>query len=247
MIYNKKSGIFVSDILNHEVGVVHGYSGKIHGDMRRSSLNRKKFISYLGLSKACLLMTDQIHGSSVYIIKKNTPEGFVPRTDALVCRPIEHKAVCLGAFGADCLVLLFLDCEFKTIAIAHAGWRGTLAGISKEVVKTMVSLGSNAKNIRVSIGPHIRSCCYSVPQNRSKYFKNFYFGKKKGVIRRNNSWYVDLGLANLHELLQEGVQKENIDMSFFCTMCQKDKVFSYRGSTTRPVGEMMGVIAYKSG
>ena len=40
----------------------------------------------------------------------------------------------IAAYAADCLLIIFASTETRLVAIAHAGWRGTLGRISEKLV-----------------------------------------------------------------------------------------------------------------
>ena len=53
-------------------------------------------------------------------------------TDGLIT---DQTNVLLASFYADCVPLLFIEPQRKIIAMAHAGWRGTLGQIDANMVK----------------------------------------------------------------------------------------------------------------
>mgnify|MGYP000526744839 CR=1 FL=1 len=81
-------------------------------------------------------------------------------TDALVTNLAN---VPLLLFFADCVPLLFADERQGVCAVAHAGWRGTVAQIGRKTVEAMQqSFGSCPEDIIAAIGPSIGQCCYEV-------------------------------------------------------------------------------------
>ena len=72
-----------------------------------------------------------------------------------------EKGVTIVTYYADCTPLFFVDTENKAIALAHAGWRGTVGRIGEKVVKEMGErYGTKPENITAAIGPAISVCCY---------------------------------------------------------------------------------------
>ena len=74
-----------------------------------------------------------------------------PRADALVTgRP----GLALGVLAADCVPVLAAGGGL--IGAAHAGWRGSLAGVLEALVALMAARGAAPEALRVAIGPHLR-------------------------------------------------------------------------------------------
>lgn len=48
------------------------------------------------------------------------------------------------------------------IGLAHAGWKGTVQEIAKEMIQKWNAEGISSDEIHVAIGPSIGSCCYVV-------------------------------------------------------------------------------------
>jgi copper oxidase (laccase) domain-containing protein len=66
--------------------------------------------------------------------------------------------VALAVLTADCAPVAFASPE-GVIGVAHAGWRGLIAGVVGATVSAMRRLG--ATSIVASIGPCIHSECYA--------------------------------------------------------------------------------------
>jgi copper oxidase (laccase) domain-containing protein len=63
----------------------------------------------------------------------------------------------LAVFGADCALVAFGSPE-GVAGVAHAGWRGVLAGVIEAAVAEMRLLG--ASDVRAWRGACVRPCCY---------------------------------------------------------------------------------------
>ena len=146
--------------------VIHGYSTRMLGDMRRSE-NRASYVQMLGVSPHVLVTAEQVHGN---VVKKAIRASKTPLSlaDGIVLDISDNNSagIALGIVVADCAPLLFFDKKERSIGAAHAGWKGSYKSIATNVVDYMLSLGSNPDDIMVSIGPHIGMCCYSVPKDR---------------------------------------------------------------------------------
>ncbi len=61
--------------------------------------------------------------------------------------------ILLGINTADCAPVLFFDEADGVIGAAHAGWRGALAGVVENTVKTMCEHGAHVGSIHAAVGP----------------------------------------------------------------------------------------------
>lgn len=206
-----------------QVSVTHGYSLRAHGDMRNAK-NRETFARLLGLEDIQLIKPKQVHGNHIAI------EG-----DGLVSN---SSPLCV--LTADCVPLLAVDPRLRVVGVAHAGWRGTLCAIAANLIYEMKRFGSKPSDIRISIGPHIRSCCYDVSKKRLEQFISA-FGKN--VVRSKR--FLDLSLANVRTLIECGVLPEHIEDVSVCTACNHPQYFSYRKDDPSTFGEMIAVVGFQ--
>ena len=159
--------------------------------------------------------------------------------DALVTN---EPDVTLVTHYADCTPLFFADPEKKVIALAHAGWRGTVEKIGEATVDVMVeNYGCDPSDIIAVVGPAIGSCCYVVDTPVFEQFasltelKPAYFTKSLG----HGKYLVDLKETNRRMLLEAGLLSINITISDICTKCNSGLLFSHRASG----GQRGGLVA----
>ena len=240
MLKQKQNGIWQSSLFVEAGRIVHGFSGRKLGDMREQQ-SKAAFCSFLKLKASQLVQPEQIHSSSIGIVKDDT-ESVVAGVDGLVYAGTHLKA--LGVLVADCVPILAIDPQIQAMGVAHAGWKGTLGNIAKHLIDAMRSVGADSKRILVSIGPHIGMCCYNVPKDRADQFAQAFNNDNKVVSFLDGGTYLDLGYANVQQLLEAGIPVDHIDASITCTSCQIHSFYSYRKDTKETFGEMMGVIGY---
>ncbi|NLT95484.1 MAG: peptidoglycan editing factor PgeF [Clostridia bacterium] len=250
-----------------ETGLVkHGFSTRIGGVSQGSfhSLNlgfhtgdswesvkenRKLFVETLEITINNLVAANQVHKDNIYVAGvKDRGKGAlsqdtsIPETDALITRDPE---VALIAFFADCVPIMFLDPVQKVIAIAHAGWKGTVLKIAKKTVEKMAEeFGCQRENILAAIGPSIGPCHYEVDipviakfQENFNRWESFIQLKDKGLKGQLNLWE-----ANRITLLEAGLLYEHITVAEVCTFCNPHLLYSYRydnGNTGRLAGIIM--------
>ncbi len=223
-------------MINHKHEVMYGYSARLHGDMRKKEA-REAFLKHLHIDPKQLVLAQQVHGNDVAVVTEKDAKKEIAYVDGLVTR---SAVVALGMRTADCVPLLFYDVKHHVIGAAHAGWKGTLANIAGRVIDVMKTLGAAPEDTFVSVGPHIGVCCYTVPEERVRMFQKK-FGTNSNVITGEK---VDIGLANMTNLIASGVARKHITMSSKCTSCCVNEFFSYRKDRKQTFGEMMGIIFF---
>lgn len=184
----------------------------------------------LGFDPEKLVLTHQTHTDTVLQVGKEQhgagltlPE--LPECDALITN---EPGTALVIFSADCTPILFHDPVTGAVGAAHAGWRGTAAGIGAKTVEAMCNAyGCKAENIRAAIGPNIGQCCFEthadVPQ---AMVKSLGTEAEKYIRQTGNKYYVNLKKMNALWLERAGVR--NVEISDSCTACNQDLFWSYR-------------------
>ncbi len=101
----------------------------------------------------------QIHSAKVVTVDTAWDDDNRPEADAMVTN---KAGILLGVLGADCAPILFADDQAGVIGVAHAGWRGALAGVTDATLDAMEKLGANRLHIVACIGPCIAQKSYEV-------------------------------------------------------------------------------------
>ena len=161
----KKTEVFQSALLADVAHLVHGYSSRSFGDMQNSEM-RARFAESLGLDSTPLKKPKQVHGNKVAFVHEIDTDSIVADVDGLVSN---GRQLCV--ITADCVPMLAVDPKIRVIGAAHAGWKGTIGGIAKNLIDMMVEKGADTKRIRVSIGPYIGFGCYNVSFDRAQQFR----------------------------------------------------------------------------
>lgn len=216
-----------------------GYTTRHQGDMREKK-NRDGF--FRSIDVAHIVRQQQVHGTEIHEVEDYDLDTDIARVDALFSPGTSRKAYCLTVHVGDCVPLLFFDPKTGSVAAVHAGWKGTSQHIAKKVIRTFINHGSNPRDMYVGIGPAIGACCYAVDEIRASLFSR-QFPHTDGTIvnKSDDSWYIDIGQANLEECLLMGITPEHIDYALLCTHCHRDEFFSFRRKD-EPFGEIMGFI-----
>jgi YfiH family protein len=192
-------------------------------DQEKVDQNRRLVAAHEGYDPDQLQVTRHVHGTKVWRVGEPQPDP--PEFDGLVT---DRVGPVLGAFAADCIPMLFADPVARVIGACHAGWRGTVGGVARNVVTRMVELGAQPGDIRVALGPSIGPCCFEVGPEVVVEFRSV-FGDIAGlVVAGPNKDHLDLRVASRAVLERAGVRGEHIDGRPPCTKCNPDRFFSYR-------------------
>jgi hypothetical protein len=208
-------------------------------DLDKVQQNRRLLAEHVGFDPDALVVTKHVHGTRVWRVGEALPDP--AEFDGLVS---DRPGAVLGAFAADCIPIVFADPEARVCGAAHAGWRGTVAGVGHEVVGRMVELGADPARVRVALGPSIGPCCFEVGAEVVAEFTAALPGVEGLVVPGPNKDHIDLRTAMRSMLEAAGVRPEHIDDTPPCTKCDPERFFSYRRDG-REGGVHMGFIGLR--
>jgi len=191
--------------------------------------NLRRTSRALGMEPDTFVRAWQVHGARVNVAGRADRGGIHPDTDALVTAvPDVPLLMCFG----DCAPVLFFDPVRRAIGIAHAGWRGVVAGSVPVTVQAMTErLGCTPADLWAGVGPTIGPCCYEVgPEVIAAVEAACPPGADivRGVDGRVQ---LDLPAAVGAQLRAAGV--EQIEDAGLCTACHVDEFFSHRAEHGR--------------
>jgi YfiH family protein len=185
--------------------------------------NRRRLADHAGYDPAAVQMARHVHGTDVWTVGQ--PLADDATFDGLVC---DRPGAVLAAFAADCIPILFAEPEARVCGAAHAGWRGTVAGIARNMVAAMQALGARPDRIRVALGPSIGPCCFEVGPEVVAAFSNALGDVPGLVVAGPHKDHIDLRVASRTILERAGVAPDHIDDRPPCTRCEPERFFSYR-------------------
>lgn len=205
------------------------------------AVNRARVAEAMGVAPARLVNLHQVHSPDVVTVTAATDLAAlrVTHADALVTA---EAGVALTVLTADCQPVLLADPAAGVIGAAHAGWKGTLAGVLEATVAAMRDLG--ARDIRAVVGPAISQRAYEVGEEVMDQFlaedpenARFFAGGPNGRP------LFDLPGMGVARLRAAGVEAE---WSRHCTYSDPALFFSYRRATHRgepDYGRLISAIA----
>lgn len=223
--------------------------GGVKDDPVRVRHNRETFLKAIGHRPESTAGVRQVHGNRVIVARRedgNWDEipavAGAAEADGLVTG---ERGLALAVVAADCVPILLWDPVKKVVGAAHAGWRGTVAGIAGEAVRGMVeAFGTRPSDIRVGVGPGIGPCCYEVDTAVVEPLREALPEVAGQALKagRPEHWMLDLSEANRLQLLDMGLQAEHVQVMDLCTSCRTDLLFSQRVEGY-PCGRFAAVIA----
>jgi len=221
--------LFVHGFPERTGGVSRGARASLNlgfrwGDERANvEENRRLVARAAGYDPAALVSMRHVHGTNVWRV--GDPETDSEEFDGLVC---DRPGAVLGAFAADCTPILFADSVHRVVGAAHAGWRGTVAGVAQNLVARMVELGADPAEIRVALGPSIGPCCFEVGPEVIAEFTARLPGLPGMIVDGPRKQHIDLRRVQRALLAEAGVRPEHVDHTPPCTRCNPERFFSYR-------------------
>ncbi len=224
------------------------------GDEREAvDENFRRIAAALGCGVEDMVFSDQTHTTNLRIVGKAdagkgiTRERDYSDVDGLLT---DEPGVYLATFFADCVPLYFVDTRRKAVALAHSGWRGTVARMGQCVVERMrEAYGTDPADLVAAVGPSICQECYEVSEDVADAFASAFHkaGQEREILfaKGGGKYQLDLWRANEIVLAEAGILEENIQVTDLCT-CHNDRyLFSHRASRGQRgnLGAFLGLTA----
>jgi YfiH family protein len=206
--------------------------------------NRVRVADALGASLDDFVFCDQAHRPNVLVVTDEhrgrgarSRTDAIPRTDALVT---SVPGIVLVVMVADCVPLILHDPVAGVLACVHAGWGGTVRGVTSRAVEVMRELGSQPGDIIAGIGPAIPPDRYQVGEDVLAAAGDAFGDQIDQVIRPDGTgkWTFDLWRANTLQLSAAGVPEEQVHLSALGTG-PNSHFFSHRAEN--PCGRFAAV------
>ena len=246
--YHGEPALYLTSPLLSRVGLRHLFSTRHLPGVRPWRDPRGPFdgaalatVDRGGLPADGFAFARQVHGADVATVTKS---GFAGAVDILMT---DRPGLPLAIFTADCLPIIVFDPRERRLAVAHAGWRGTVEAAARVAVDALVRAGARAEDLLAAIGPSIGSCCYEVDapviERLSAAFPRQW--QTWVTAKGRGKWMLDLWNANEDQLVAAGVTDARIDNPKLCTACRGDLFFSYRRG--RGEGRLVAIAAIPPG
>ena len=199
---------------------------------------RRMLCHELGINDNRLILPRQTHGSVTLVIDKEfltlTPQEQKEKLEGIDAIVTDIAKTCIGVSTADCIPLLLYDTGKRVAAAIHAGWRGTVARIAERCVEVMeMRYGSNPAEITAVIAPGISIEAFEIGDEVYERFAECGFPMERIAARYPTAkgctkWHIDLWEANRLQLIDKGLNEENIHIAGICTYSRHREFFSAR-------------------
>jgi len=202
--------------------------------------NRRLAAAAIGLELNDLVFCRQSHGATVAVVGAQhrgrgalSDSEAVDATDALVTT---EPGVGLVVMVADCVPIVLVDPHARVLACVHAGWRGTVAGITAATVAAMVEQGADASRLVAGFGPAVAPHRYQVGADVHHAVTTGFGPRAANLIPPDGTgrWTFDVVAANRLALADAGVVPGNIHDTGIADTTSSPGFFSDRH--TRPCG-----------
>jgi YfiH family protein len=215
--------------------------------------NRRRLAAAFGVTSGDFVFARQLHGAGVRVVADadrgsgaSSLDDALDGADALVTT---SPGVVLAILTADCVPVVLHDPVAGVLACVHAGWRGTVAGVTAAALAAMQRLGARPSDVTAGIGPAIGADRYQVGPDVHEAVTRTFGPAAAGFIRPDPSapgrWLLDLWAANRHALRQAGVPGPRIHTTDIPTGPDPGHFFSDR--TARPCGRLALVARLRPG
>lgn len=251
----EKEGVYYITFRNlEEAGICHAFSTRLGGVSKEHLAtmnlsfhrqdnpsavmeNHKRFARAVGYDETKLVFSNQVHTTNIHkVTSSDCGKGIIRESDIIGVDGLvtnEH-GIPLITFYADCVPLYFYDPVRQVVALAHSGWKGTVARIGKVMLEYMKQeYGTEAKDVLCAIGPSICQSCYEISEDVAEEFqKEFKEEQYADFIKNdgNGKYHLDLWKVNQYILLEAGITEGHLEITDICTCCNSELLFSHRAS-----------------
>lgn len=183
------------------------------------------------LSMSSAVHARQVHGTAVRLHRAAPPGLHVAAPcDGHVTRA---RGVLVTVAIADCVPVTLVDPSTRTVAVLHAGWRGTAAGVVAAGLAALAQrLAVDAESLVAHLGPSICGDCYEVGPEVYRAL---------GLPAPDRPRTLDLRRVVAGRLQDGGVHGSRISASTFCTRCGDSPFFSHRAGDAHRQVAFVGV------
>jgi polyphenol oxidase len=178
--------------------------------------NRRRAAASVGLDLDDLVFCRQSHGNAVAVATaEHRGRGSLSESDALDATDAvvtTDPSVGLVVMVADCVPIVMVDPNARVLACVHAGWRGTVAGVTGEAVAAMVGQGAHPSRLVVGIGPSVAPGRYQVGADVHSAVTDAFGSRAASLVPPDGTgrWTFDAATANRMALADAGVHPANI-------------------------------------
>ena len=195
-----------------------------------------------GLGFTALVHARQVHEATVRFHDDSRRSGGLVLSEACDGHLTRTPGLGLAVALADCVPVTLVHADQRAVALLHAGWRGTAAGIVARGVEAFKwRLGAKASELRAHLGPAICGHCYEVGPEVHQALR----GETPPAALP-----IDIRAILRGQLLEAGVASEKVTVSTHCTRCEPgdgDRDFGFYSHRAGAVGRQIALAGIVQG
>ncbi|MFO0760925.1 MAG: peptidoglycan editing factor PgeF [Byssovorax sp.] len=188
--------------------------------------NRRRAAHHLGIAREKLYYLSQVHGTAARLLTGREDWDEVLRSIGDITVSATAGTGC-GIRTADCVPILLADRRTGAVAAVHSGWKGTVQNAAAAGIAALRDAIGDPGDLIAAVGPHIERCCFEVgPDVAAQLAACSPLGE--AAVLPGIKPHVDLRQIVHAQLEAAGVAPGSIDDVPGCTVCDKERFFSYR-------------------
>ena len=222
-IFSRHGGVSKGPFAELNVGSTVG------DELENVSENMRRTFAAAGRPLNSIFDSWLVHGTGALVAGEPRPVewGKPPQGDIILTNKV---GVTLFMRYADCVPIILVDPLKRAIALAHAGWRGTLQRVAAKAVDELKThYGSQPQDVLAGIGPAISVDHYQVGSDVADAVRVAFGESGQGLLPMyDGSAHFDLVGSNKLVLEEAGVSQ--IEVANICTFTNSHDWFSHRAS-----------------
>lgn len=181
----------------------------------------------LGIPVENFVLLKQVHSDKIHYVSEKDCRKFLDipaiEGDAMFT---DQSHIAIAVTLADCVGVIIYCPDKNIVGVCHSGWKGTLLNICGKLVDNMVkNCGCDTGKIIAGISPAICKNCYTVGCEIVQSFPSQY---SCHIFENQDGWHIDLKGIVVSQLIEKGLEKENIFSSDICTYENTHIFYSHR-------------------
>ena len=135
----------------------------------------------------------------------------------------------LAVGHADCLAVAMADPQAGLLGIAHAGWRGALAGLPGKLARRLVEEGADATRLRAVLSPCLGPSSLELGEEQHRLFaQTFEHHHEFCSSLTRGHFYLDLWNCARRQLVDAGMLSTHIQGQELDTALHPELFYSHR-------------------
>jgi YfiH family protein len=164
----------------------------------------------------------------------------LPACDAVFTR-MRGLPLCIG--HADCLAVAVADADAGLIGLAHAGWRGALAGLPGKLALRLIAEGAKPERLQAVLSPCLGPGSLELGEDEHRLFSQaFERTEDFSSSLRQGHFYLNLWACVRRQLIEAGLDGLRIQGQELDTARHPELFYSHRRDQGK-TGRMLTVAA----